>query len=489
MDELMAEFVETPECKAYLTEYPEMEEYLGNWIYHLLYYGYADRSKTLPHMQKKDVEAIVTELFPRKIVLQRATEANYIMPELSAFWQFLQRVYKHPQAAKVLTLFQQLQPKFTQLMNDPRKFGIGKSFMMGGITAGFDMTSQAGLEAYQQQHNQNLQSASRPNLDTLIENLDREETGGLQDFISALVGKVPTHNMEADLPAIKSRLDLFGEDLPVNMWQDEIEKLPTLSPQEIELLSQQSINLTSPGTILTDFQTLLDFVGNGGVVVSHSMHTLPLKLLADLNQSFTHPINLALKRPVQQSYPTIDGLYLILRASGLGEIHERGKKHVLLLNPDLLAIWHSFNVTERYFMLLETWLIRVDTNIFGFNRRSVGTEGTKCLQYWQMRLDLDQDFVSYEAQNILNYIPELHNIALFELFGFLKLTAGKPESGKGWRIEKVQKLPFGAAMMTAIYGAFLSVGMRWESETDSELPFAELQPTFQPYFPEWQRTF
>ncbi len=490
MDELMTEFVETPECMAYLATYPEMEDYLGNWIYHLLYYGYTDRAVTLPHMQKTDVESIVTELFPRKIVLQSSAEADYTIPELSAFWQFLQRVYQHPQAAKVLALLKQLQPKFLKLMNDPSKFGIGKSLMVGGITAGFDMTSAAGVEAYQQEYNQNLQSTSRTNLDTLIENLGKENTAGLEDFISALVGKIPINGQSVNAPLpTSSVLNLFRQELQVSMWHDEAGEVPTLSTQEIDLLKQQSLAATAPGTILTDFQTLLDFVGDDGIVVSNSIHTLPLKSLADLNRSLSQPIDLALQRPVQQSYPAIDGLYLILRASGLGEIRNRGKKYVLVINPELLTVWQSFNLTERYFLLLETWLVRVDPSILGSQRRSINNECSKCLQYWSMMTDPDKIIASYEAQKTLNYFPELHNIALLEMFGFLKLDAGKPEAGKGWRIEHVYKLPFGDAMMTAIYGAFMSVGMYWRSEADPDLPFAELQPTFQPYFPEWQRTF
>jgi hypothetical protein len=366
-------------------------------------------------------------------------------------------------------------------MNDPSKFGMGKSFMMGGIAAGFDMTNPEGLEAYQQQYNQNLQSPSRTNLDTLIENLGSKNTDGLPDFISALVGKMPINDGAA--------LNFFRQNLQASMWHDEAEEIPTLSQQEIEILAQQSISATSPGTILSDFQTLLDFVGNDGIAVSNSIHTLPLKLLADLNLSLSQPIKIDLQRPVQQSYPAIDGLYLILRASGLGEVHNLGKKYVLVINPDLLAVWSSFNLTERYFLLLETWFVRVDTGILGSQRKSINNEFSKCLHYWQTMSNSARKFNSYDNQKTLNYFPELHNIALLEMFGLIELVAGKPESGKGWRIDRVQKLPFGDAIMTAIYGAFMSVGMYWDSETDPDLPFAELQPTLQPYFPEWQQTF
>jgi hypothetical protein len=487
MDDLMTEFVETPECQSYLTAYPEMAEYLGNWIYHLLYYGYNYQSVTLPQMKKTDVEEIVTELFPRKIVLQSPAEANNTIPELLAFWQFLQRVYKHPHAAKVITFLKQLQPKFTQLMNDPSKFGIGKSLMSSGIAAGFDMTTQAGLDAFKQQHNQNLKANSPPNLDALLENLGTENTSGLTDFISALLGKIQGDNAPDNAPD-NSPIPSIAREMQELMWLDQTDGLPELSPAAIELLTQQSISATAPGTILTDFQTLLDFVRDG-ILVSNNIHTLPQKSLADLNQLLSQPIQLGLKRPVQQSYPSIDGLYLLLINSGLGCIRDQGNKKILVLDPKLLALWHDFNLTERYFMLLETWMVRANAGILGTHRSSFHNECSKCFQYWRRLPDAGEKYPTYADQKQFAYYPSPHNLALLQIFGFLDIETGTPEAGNGWRVERVQKLPFGDAMMMAIFQAFTAAAMWWESEDDPDLPFAELQPTFQPYFPEWQRTF
>jgi len=156
VEELVDEFVQSPEGKAYLKTHPEMEEYVGSWIDHLLYFGYAYESVTLPRMTKDNVDAIVTRLFPNKVSLLDPEEANTTIPELTAFWQFLKRQYQHPKATQVLKFLKKIQPQFKEIMNDPHNFGIAKSFFMAGTSAGFDMTTEEGLKEFQKHHNQNL---------------------------------------------------------------------------------------------------------------------------------------------------------------------------------------------------------------------------------------------------------------------------------------------------------------------------------------------
>jgi len=158
--ELVDEFIQSPEGKAYLKAHPEMEEYVGSWIDNLLYFGYAYESVTLPHMTKNEVEMIVTRLFPNKVSLLNPDEADTTIPELIAFWQFLKREYKHPNATKILKFLEKIQPKFKGLMNDPSKFGMAKPFFTAGTAAGFDMTTEEGLKAFQEQYNQNIREST-----------------------------------------------------------------------------------------------------------------------------------------------------------------------------------------------------------------------------------------------------------------------------------------------------------------------------------------
>ncbi len=63
-------------------------------------------------------------------------------------------------------------------------------------------------------------------------------------------------------------IDDYQQQLQTSMWQAVTEQLPTPSAEATALLQQQNITATEPGTILTDFQTLLDFVGESSLAVS-----------------------------------------------------------------------------------------------------------------------------------------------------------------------------------------------------------------------------
>lgn len=305
----------------------------------------------------------------------------------------------------------------------------------------------------------------------------------MKDFFKILTGIDPSSGDSDDvLPSNRSALDVMRQEINNSQWQSSEHTSNELSAAAIEILANQVISATSSGTILHDFQVLLDFIGEKGTVVSNVNQLLPIKSLAEINESLSEPIQLDLKRPVQKSYPPIDGLYLLLRASGLGRISTKGKKYFLTIDSTILAIWNNFNPTERYFTLLETWLIRAYPELIG--ERGYLNTGSKCFHFWPMIPEKGFKIASYEEQLRLGFWPELRNAALLKLFGFIELDSAKPSPGKGWRIKQIKKLPFGDAMMTLLHKPFGR--MLWESENNPSLPFAELQPTLQPYFPEWK---
>ena len=110
-------------------------------------------------------------------------------------------------------------------------------------------------------------------------------------------------------------------------------------PKQIEILKKQRFSDTEPGTLLKDFNSLLEFIGKTGIAVSEKTQLFAINTLPEINRVLTHSLDVKLKRPVQKSFPHINGLYLLLRSSGLSYIVPDGKKTKLMLHEDVLADW------------------------------------------------------------------------------------------------------------------------------------------------------
>jgi hypothetical protein len=148
-------------------------------------------------------------------------------------------------------------------------------------------------------------------------------------------------------------------------------------------LRQQTVDADHPGPILRDFRTLLDFVGPTGLSTTGRYHLLPRSCLAELNARLRRPLDVRLKRPQQRSYPNLDGLYLVGRASGLLKPRGTGAKARLVVDETVRGSWDGLNAAERYFNLLEAWLVHARPEVLGTGRRSSQDGLFECMILWQ----------------------------------------------------------------------------------------------------------
>ena len=81
-----------------------------------------------------------------------------------------------------------------------------------------------------------------------------------------------------------------------------------------------------------------------------------MKFIGELDRRLSRPLHLELKRPQLRSHPYLQGLNLLLRASGLSRVEGTGAKARLVLDPAMRMQWDQLNPTEQYFNLLEAWL-------------------------------------------------------------------------------------------------------------------------------------
>jgi hypothetical protein len=247
-------------------------------------------------------------------------------------------------------------------------------------------------------------------------------------------------------------------------------------------LREQEIGEDGPGTILRDFETLLMFIGEDGLKTTGKYHFLPQARLNELNERMSRPVRHRLKRPQQRSFPHLNGLYLLLRASGLGIGTGTPPSGRLTLDRELLDAWHDFNPTERYFTLLESWLVHATPQIIAERGRGFVDE----VMWVSQKLRKRRTEFSDERFGLLYGIMQMVTAALMELFGWLRIDYAEPEEGHGVSFAAVERLAFGDAMVAALSEWHLSGG--WEVSLEDRLPEqGVLKPVFQPYFPEWQR--
>lgn len=263
------------------------------------------------------------------------------------------------------------------------------------------------------------------------------------------------------------------------------------SSEHKRFLQDLTIGEDGPGTILRDFEALLGYFREGDLPITGTCQ-LPNRVLPEINVRLTHPLQLGLKRPRQKSYPHIQGLYLLARASGLTCVGGTGKKPLLSVDDAVYSVWERLNPTERYGTLLETWLLRGRPEIVGEpGGRSVSEN---FIDWFRFSSEIPDEGVQIagdnDAENRLRYIPGWHPLALLELFGLIRVRHGSLEPGKGWCIERIDRARLGDALMALLLPEFFgdSRSISEPDELESHVPFGVLQPVLQPHFPEWRNS-
>ncbi|HUG72952.1 MAG TPA: hypothetical protein VMK82_05965 [Steroidobacteraceae bacterium] len=103
---------------------------------------------TITGLDADGLREILFEVLPRKASIG-ASEAPAIVDELQAFYQFLKRAYDFSGADDCLRVLRDgAAAKLQAALSDSSKFGMAKSLFMAGREAGFDMSTQEGLDAW-----------------------------------------------------------------------------------------------------------------------------------------------------------------------------------------------------------------------------------------------------------------------------------------------------------------------------------------------------
>ena len=252
-----------------------------------------------------------------------------------------------------------------------------------------------------------------------------------------------------------------------------------------------------PGSILADVQTLIDFVGVKGLATGSKNSNLPAGVLPQLNCLLSQPVELNLKRGLLKDYPNIGGVYALLRVMNLA----RAEYEQIRIHPGALEVWSGLNPTEKYFALMEAWLIHADSNLAG-----VGQPDRRA------QFDSNLDFLVNQASNSWQSYHEFFHTSPWDglstwnsqlqiRFGLFEATP-RPFQGRsyptgGWMLGAGRRTPWGEAVAWSIYMHLLAKAKKEGQHTSKfircELPpeagYGFLHSIFQPLFPEWRKMY
>ncbi len=259
-----------------------------------------------------------------------------------------------------------------------------------------------------------------------------------------------------------------------------------------QFLREQNISADGPGTILRDVETLIEFIGEAGLVTKSKQGNLPSETLAELNTRLAAPIENCLKRPLLRDYPNIGGIYVLLRVMALA----RSEGTRLRIDTEILAVWRGLNPAEQYFALVEAWLFQADAAVLGASDRR-----RQC-QFVENVIFLAE----FKESNWKNFDERCHvyelpgtvsawNAQLHARFGLVELEArplaGRRCESRGWIMQKARRTAWGKAVTWAILDSVLTGGVSelWMQDEPEDAGFGILQPVFRPWFPEWNNVF
>jgi hypothetical protein len=320
----------------------------------------------------------------------------------------------------------------------------------------------------------------------------------------------------------------------------------SLAAQCQRRLTQQQISPEDPGTILKDVNTLLEFVGPGGVATRSRNASLPGEVLPELNAKAGHPIQLSLKRPLLRDYPNLAGIFVLLRVMDLLQM----KGNRLAVCPAAGDLWRGMNFTEQYFALLEALLFQAQSAVLGGapNRREEPQAFQTATVFLGQLSERWREIDFYESVRVLGPQGELPLWHLFaqQQLGLIEIRPRKfiererrDWGGRGWLVGAARLTPWGTAVTWALLDILKKAADEEESEYDQANPeadepggddmalplfaagagekrdrsappgsddeeaepedepaeskpaaeFGMLRPAFHPYFPEWQNIY
>lgn len=191
-------------------------------------------------------------------------------------------------------------------------------------------------------------------------------------------------------------------------------------------------------TILPDFQIVLNYFFSNKNEVSKKTNRISNESVIELNKKLSKKLQLDLKQHNQTSYPHINSLILLFRASGFGVLKLENDKLILTIDEILYRQWIDLNETEKYFNLLITWICNGVPNIIGIEEDLIHSFNN-LLHFMTTNLPktkiIQTDTKSLESAK---YSVGTHNLTILEMFGFIEISDNSNVLSKKWTISEIK---------------------------------------------------
>ncbi len=209
-----------------------------------------------------------------------------------------------------------------------------------------------------------------------------------------------------------------------------------------------------PGTIVRDFDALLEYLGQDGIPLSPKTREFAIARLPELNGLLTYPAPIGLSRGRQVSYPHVDSLHLLLRFTRLGKVDRSLRTPQMVQDEAVVARWQLLNPTERYFSLLERWW-----HIADFEQERFGLAADRMAEYRGTFLKRHRPGSRAKERDEKWQVAMLgalgmKQVALMQLFGLLDIVSDHAVPGKGWQIKRMFSTSWGLSASATYLQAF-----------------------------------
>jgi len=200
------------------------------------------------------------------------------------------------------------------------------------------------------------------------------------------------------------------------------------------VIDKKTTLLEGNETIVENINRVIAHIQNNTILATKNKYHFATKNIKELNDILVNPINIISARPVQKTYPNVNGIYLLLRNMGILRFEASKKDIVMKIDEELFKNWKNLNETEQYFTLLELWLIQsspkdvievfheipfVALNIF-FRENTAPT--------------------LKKTIELIDFSSEYYSVALYEMFGFVEIQEAEPIKNK-WNIIQIRVKP------------------------------------------------